>query len=98
MAPLGFTLNANRGIILGAPGGTLDPISGTTLTYNGIVAGTGFLGPKNNAGTLVLGGVNTYSGATIIDAGILSISADANLAQPRVRLPRAHWYSAAARW
>jgi len=74
-----MTLNANRGIILGAPGGTMDPVSGTTLTYKGIAAGPGFLGPKNNAGTLVLGGVNTYSGATIIHAGILSISADANL-------------------
>ena len=79
MTTASFTLNANRGISLGAPGGTMDPISGTKLTYNGIVAGTGFLGPKNNPGTLVLGGVNTYSGATIIHAGILSISADANL-------------------
>ena len=57
----------------------MDPVSGTTLTYNGIAAGPGFLGPKLNAGTLVLGGVNTYSGATIIDAGTLSISADVNL-------------------
>ena len=79
MTTASFTLNANRGIILGAPGGTMDPVSGTTLTYNGIAAGPGFLGPKLNAGTLVLGGVNTYSGATIIDAGTLSISADANL-------------------
>ena len=74
-----FTLNANRGITLGSTGGTINPAGGTTLTYNGIVAGTGGLGPKTLSGTLVLGGVNTYSGATIIDAGTLSISADVNL-------------------
>ena len=80
-----FTLNANRGISLGTTGGTLDPVSGTTLTYNGIIAGAGFLGPKTNPGTLVLGGANTYTGGTIINAGKLSISADNNLGTPRVR-------------
>ena len=74
-----FTLNANRGISLGTTGGTLDPVSGTTLTYNGIIAGAGFLGPKTNPGTLVLGGANTYTGATIINSGKLLISADNNL-------------------
>ena len=69
---------ANRGISLGASGGTFDVASGTTLTYNGIVAGPGGL-TKIDSGTLVLGGVNTYSGTTTISTGTLSISADSNL-------------------
>ena len=66
-----FTLSANRGISIGSTGGTLDPASGTTLIYNGIIAGTGGLGPKTNTGTLILGGVNTYNGTTIVSAGTL---------------------------
>ena len=67
-----FTLNANRGISLGASGGTIDVAAGTTLAYNGIAAGTGGL-TKIDTGALVLGGVNTYSGATTISAGIVSV-------------------------
>ena len=73
-----FTLNANRGAALSAGGGTFDSASGTTLTYNGIIAGTGGL-TKANSGTLVLGGANTYTGATTLNGGILSISADNRL-------------------
>ena len=73
-----FTLNANRGISLGASGGTIDAASGTTLTYNGIAAGTGGL-TKIDTGTLLLGGANTYSGITTISAGTLTIAADNNL-------------------
>ena len=71
MTTASFTLNPNRGITLGSTGGTIDPAGSTTLTYNGIVAGTGGLGPKTQGGTLVLGGVNTYSGTTIVSAGTL---------------------------
>ena len=34
---------------------------------------------KNGDGTLVLSGANTYSGGTVVNAGTLSVSADANL-------------------
>ncbi len=67
-----LTLNANRGITLGASGGTLDQNSGTTLTYGGIIAGSGAL-TKTDSGTLVLSGTNTYTGATTISSGTLSV-------------------------
>jgi fibronectin-binding autotransporter adhesin len=72
-----FTLNSNRGIAFNSTG-TIDVASGTTLTYVGIAAGSGGLA-KSNAGTLILSGANTYSGATTISAGTISISADNNL-------------------
>ena len=34
---------------------------------------------KSGAGTLILGGNNKYSGSTVINAGVLSVSANANL-------------------
>ena len=65
-----FTLSANRGISLGTSNGTVDVAGGTTLTYSGIAAGTGTL-TKVDTGILLLGGVNTYTGATLISAGTL---------------------------
>ena len=49
-----------------------------TATVNIVLGGTsGF--SKTGAGTLVLGGTNTYTGTTTISGGTLQISADANL-------------------
>jgi autotransporter-associated beta strand protein len=67
-----FTLNANRGISLGASGGTIDVAASTTLTYNGIAAGAGNL-TETDTGTLVLGHANTYTGSTTISAGTLQV-------------------------
>ncbi len=65
-----FTLNANRGIALNTGGGTIQTDPGTTLTYNGIVAGANSL-TKTGTGILTVGGNNTYTGATNINQGAL---------------------------
>ncbi|MCX6857127.1 MAG: autotransporter-associated beta strand repeat-containing protein [Verrucomicrobia bacterium] len=76
-----LTVNANRGIALGADGGTgtgvLSIATGLTMTYNGIIAnngsGSGAL-DKLDTGTLRLGGANTYTGGTTLTGGTLLIN------------------------
>ena len=48
------------------------------MTLNTPVNGTGDL-TKTNTGTLTLSGINTYSGSTQIQGGVVAVSADANL-------------------
>ena len=52
---------------------TFDTLSGTSITLGGILSGSGQL-TKMSAGTLILGGVNTFSGNTRIAAGTLTLS------------------------
>ena len=59
-----------------APGGIDLNVSGTLLHATGS-SDTGLV--KTGSGTMVLGGANTYTGGTIINAGTVSISADNNL-------------------
>jgi autotransporter-associated beta strand protein len=69
-----LTLNTNRGVTINNNSSTLDVFGGSTLTYNGIIAGSGAHQlNKIAAGTLVLGGANTYSGNTLIGAGTLRL-------------------------
>ena len=68
-----ITLDSDRGVSLGASGGTIENASTTTLTYGGIIADSGAL-TKTGAGTLLLSGANTYSGDTTISAGTLTVS------------------------
>lgn len=63
-----FTLNGNRGILLGSSGGTIDVASGTTLTYGGAMAGSGAL-TVADSGTLLLNAANSYGGKTTINSG-----------------------------
>ena len=63
------TLSTNRAMTL-AGDGTLQTDFGTTLTANGVIDGGGRL-TKTDLGTLILTGVNTYSGGTTVSAGIL---------------------------
>ncbi|WP_157632781.1 autotransporter-associated beta strand repeat-containing protein [Hoeflea sp. 108] len=52
--------------------------AGTTATIESELTGSGGL-VKDDYGTLVLSGANTYAGGTVIKGGTLSISSDANL-------------------
>jgi fibronectin-binding autotransporter adhesin len=49
-----------------------------TATINSVLSGSTTL-EKTDLGTLVLGGVNTYSGGTLIEGGVVQIASDANL-------------------
>ena len=49
------------------------PATGQQLTINGNLSGTGGV-QVNDAGTLVLAGANTYTGATAVNAGTLSLT------------------------
>jgi autotransporter-associated beta strand protein len=51
---------------------TVDKASGTNI-FSGVIAGSGAL-VKQGAGTLALGGVNTYSGSTAVTAGTLLLA------------------------
>lgn len=78
---LSLTLNANRGIALGAGGGTLKNSLFNNLFYNGIIADQG-----GTAGGLtiassaannqtILGGQSTYTGGTTV-SGMVALAAD----------------------
>ena len=79
-----LTLSTTRGITLGTGGGTLDAQTGVTMSYGGVIAGSGNALAKTGPGQVTLSGTNTFGGATQanevnITGGILSVVADANL-------------------
>ncbi|MFM7102024.1 MAG: autotransporter-associated beta strand repeat-containing protein, partial [Verrucomicrobiota bacterium] len=70
-----FTLNANRGIALGAGVNIITVNSAVVLSYGGILSGAGSTLRKDGAGELVLGGANTHTGVTTVNAGTLTLGA-----------------------
>lgn len=66
----GATAITNRGFTLENGGKIGVEQAATTLTIGGAAVGSGAL-HKEGAGTLVLAGVNTYSGPTLVNAGVL---------------------------
>lgn len=68
-------------IVVGANGSTIDVLNGNTFTINTAVNHDSTLGStldggftKTSAGTLVLGGANTFTGAAAINAGSLKLT------------------------
>lgn len=57
-----------------ASSGTIDVLSGTTLTWTGTASGAGSL-VKSGEGTLILSGTNTYAGSTTVSSGTLKLGA-----------------------
>ncbi len=72
------TFTMSRATTLNAGGGTFDVASGTTLTLDGVISGSGRL-TLASSGTLTLTGANDYQGGTMIALGTLSVSANNNL-------------------
>jgi YVTN family beta-propeller protein/autotransporter-associated beta strand protein len=62
---------------LGAAGATFDT-NDNIVTLASTISGTGGL-TKQGGGTLILSGINTYSGGTTVNVDMLSVSSDANL-------------------
>ena len=60
---------------------TLNPATGVSVTYSGVISnGTGAMSlTKIGAGTQTLSGANTYTGATIVNAGTLTLGAGGSL-------------------
>jgi len=86
-ASSGYTLAGDALTLLGAGGGAQAEIrvgdgsagsASYTAKIDNAIAGSAGLA-KTGAGTLVLGGTNSYTGGTTVQAGALSVSADANL-------------------
>lgn len=69
------TTGAPMRIRVGAGGETG---AGMTATVDAVIQGAGSI-EKTDAGTLVLSGVNTYTGGTTVSAGTLRVSQDWNL-------------------
>ncbi len=75
-----FTGAANRDVTIGAGGGTIDVLTGTTFTYGDIIQGAGAL-TKNGAGTLELTQSSTDHtyGGLILNSGTVAINKSTGL-------------------
>ena len=66
-----MSFNSNRGITLGAAGGTLHT-NGNAITLTNEVTGSGLL-TKQGSGRLTLNSANTHSGGVTVTAGTLAV-------------------------
>lgn len=75
--------NGTTGSIAGniANAATLTFSRSDNITYSDIISGAGVVN-KQGAGTLTLSGANTYTGATIVDAGTLLLIAGGGIQSP----------------
>jgi len=71
VASASFQISSNRGIRVDGSS-TFDIENGKTLTYGGIMAGSGLFN-KNGAGTVTLSGLNTLTGGVSVNEGVLEI-------------------------
>lgn len=72
------SFTSSRGVTLGAGGGTCSVPTGLTLNLTGVIDGSGGLA-KTGSGTLALGGTNTFSGGSQVQAGVLQVGVDGAL-------------------
>jgi autotransporter-associated beta strand protein len=66
------SLNSGTAVSL-AGGTTFDHASSAAQTLSGVISGTGALS-KSGSGTLILSGLNTYTGGTTVTKGILALN------------------------
>ncbi|MDP1587062.1 MAG: autotransporter-associated beta strand repeat-containing protein [Prosthecobacter sp.] len=71
--------DVNRGITLGAGGGTFNTNASTTLTVSSVIAGSGNLTKSGGTGTLTFTKANTYTGSTTVLAGTLRIASGGSI-------------------
>jgi autotransporter-associated beta strand protein len=74
-----FTFTGTKSLNLGSgsvamSGSRQVTVSAKTLTVGGSISGIDFGLTKLGAGTLVLSGVNTYSGGTVVNAGTVTVT------------------------
>lgn len=75
-----YTVTSNTITLSGSPVFTLY----TNATVDSILAGAGVALTKSGAGTLTLGGVNTYTGATTVNGGTLVLNGSISASSPLV--------------
>ena len=78
----GLSSGTNLTLASNVTGLTLNPGSGVTATYSGVLgsATAGMILTKTGAGKQILSGTNTYSGATTVHAGTLALGSVGSIA------------------